>query len=128
MGPAMQHGGYHAGVVRPPNTPTPPRCQRSFNQLQGIKLEERQCGVRGEHYTHAADENLGSAGRERSKVVIGALNMGGLVRRNVAVRRGADWALKVDFPSPDGVFYIRNSSGNSEATYILLASRNLIFS
>lgn len=52
-----------------------------------------------------------------------------MVRRNVAVRRGADWALKVDFPSPDGVFCIRNSSGNSkEATYILLASRNLIFS
>lgn len=57
---------------------TTPRCQRSFNQLQGIKLEERQCGVRGEHYIDAADENLGSAGRERSKVVTGALNMGGL--------------------------------------------------
>lgn len=78
VGPAMQHGGYHAGVVRPPNTPTPSRCQRSFNRLQGIKLEERQYGVRGEHCTHAADENLGSAGREGTRAVTGALNMGGL--------------------------------------------------
>lgn len=36
---AMQDGVYHAGVVRQTNTTSPTGYQRSFNQLQGIKLE-----------------------------------------------------------------------------------------